>query len=470
MKKFQKLIKISFFLSFFLIARVFAVSTITPKSIEKVERAIVNIETRIAVSAYLDPGSWRGTGFITDKEHGFIVTNNHVIGGASIGTYFVTFYDGRQVQARPVYYDLWQDYAILQINPKEIPENIEQITFSKDQAQTGQEVFVIGSPEGQEFSFHSGYVSTLYEINGMMPQCSYVVNLNSAGGASGSPLLNDKNEAIGVVYGGSKTYTLALHGVYVQSALTELKKNQIPSRKHIGILAEQYSLDKAVRHRHFPNDEMDRYIKKFPGARNKAVAVKAVLQGSPAENIIKPGDIIWEVQGKSLEGNLAILDKTMDRASSSEINLTIYRDGRKLNQAIKLYDVNKNKVELMVNFAGATFFQVDDLVSSKTGIPLNALAIKNVQTGSSFSSIPVSFTQDYKNIYRLRVKSINEQSVSTIDELINIIPNAIKQKYVSIRFKNYQPYYPTFAADNTFISSQEDLIPIEISITINYSE
>ena len=229
MKKLQKLIKISFFLSFFLLNSVFAASNISPKSIEKVERAIVNIETRIAVSAYLDPGSWRGTGFITDKEHGFIVTNNHVVGGASIGTYFVTFYDGRQVQAKPVYYDLWQDYAILQINPAEIPANIEQIAFSKDQAQTGQEVFVIGSPEGQEFSFHSGYVSTLYEINGMMPQSSYVVNLNSAGGASGSPLLNDKSEAIGVVYGGSKTYTLALHGVYVQSALSELKKNRIPA-------------------------------------------------------------------------------------------------------------------------------------------------------------------------------------------------------------------------------------------------
>lgn len=458
MKKLQKLTKISFFLSFLVTSHIFASNIINPKSIERVEKAIVNIETRIAVSAYLDPGSWRGTGFITDKEQGFIVTNNHVVGGASIGTYFVTFFDGRQVQAKPVYYDLWQDFAILQINPKEMPETIEQIKFSKEPAVTGQEVFVIGSPEGQEFSFHSGYVSTLYEINGMMPQSSYVVNLNSAGGASGSPLLNDKNEAIGVVYGGSKTYTLALHGEYVQSALAALKKGKIPARKHIGILTEQYSLDKAVRHRHFPKTEMDNYIKNFSGARNKAVAVKAILPGAPAENLLKPGDIIWEVEGKSLKGNLAVLDKAMDGVNTDEINLTIFRDGKKLKIAIKLYDINKNKVELLVNFAGATFFQADDLVSSKSGIPLKALAIKNVQTGSSFSSIPVSFAQDYKNIYRLGVQSINEQNVSSLDELIGVIPGAIKQKYVSIRFKNYQPYYPSFAADSTFISAQEDLI------------
>ena len=89
MKKFQKLIKILFFLSFFLEEPIFASNIINPKSIDKVEKAIVNIETRIAVSAYLDPGSWRGTGFITDKENGLVVTNNHVVGGASIGTYFL---------------------------------------------------------------------------------------------------------------------------------------------------------------------------------------------------------------------------------------------------------------------------------------------------------------------------------------------------------------------------------------------
>ena len=43
-----------------------------------------------------------------------------------------------------------------------------------------------------------------------MPQGSYVINMNSTGGASGSPVLNNDNKAVGVLYGGGKTHSLAL--------------------------------------------------------------------------------------------------------------------------------------------------------------------------------------------------------------------------------------------------------------------
>jgi S1-C subfamily serine protease len=459
MKKLSKSVKFFFFIGLFSVNTVFATSKIAPETLRKVEKAIVTIDSRVSVSAYQDPGSWRGTGFITDKKDGFIVTNNHVVGGASIGTYFVTFHNGQQVQAKPIYYDLWQDYAILKINPSEIPSSAEQILFSKTLGEQNQNVFVIGSPESQEFSFHTGYVSTLYEISGIMPQCSYVVNLNSAGGPSGSPLLNNKSEAIGVVYGGSKTYTLALHGQYVQNALDSLKKATMPNRKHTGILCELYSLDRAVRHRHFPKEEMKEYIKKFPDARNKVVAVRSIIPGSPAENLMRPGDIIWEINGKPLGGSLAIFDSGMNNTLDDSVKLTIYRDGQKIGLIAKLYDINNNKIEHMISFAGAIFFQADDIASAKSGIPLGTLTIKNVQTGSSFSSIPVSYRQDYQNLYRLAVKSINEKDVNNFNELISVIPEAIKSKFISIRFKNYQPYFPTFNSfDNSFISAQEDLI------------
>ena len=459
MKKLSKPFKFFLLVGLLSINIAFATNKIAPETLKKVEKAIVTIDSRISVSAYQDPGSWKGTGFITDKEHGFIVTNNHMVGGSSIGTYFITFHNGQQIQAKPIYYDLWQDYAILKIDPKEMPSSAEQILFSKTLGEQNQNVFVIGSPESQEFSFHSGYISSLYEISGVMPQCSYVVNLNSAGGASGSPLLNSKSEAIGVVYGGSKTYALALHGQYVQDALDNLKKGKMPNRKHIGILCELYSLDRAVRHRHFPKAEMEKYIKKFPDARNKVVAVRSIIPGSPAVSSMKPGDIIWKINGKPLGGSLAILDSGIDTTSDDSVQLTIYRDGKEMELAIKLYDINSNKIEQMVSFAGAIFFQADDIASSKSGIPLRSLTIKNVQTGSSFSSIPVSYRQDYQNLYRLVVRSINEKDINDLEELIQVIPEAIKNKFTSIRFKNYQPYFPNFNSfDNSFISAQEELI------------
>jgi S1-C subfamily serine protease len=450
--------KILSFIFIILIHPYIATAKIDPTSIEKIKNAIVTIDTRVAVSAYQDPGSWGGTGFIVDKKQGLILTNNHVIGRASIGNYFVTFQNGRQSDAKLIYYDSWQDYAFLQVNIDEIPDSAVEITFAKDKPKLDQKVFIVGNNEGREFSFHDGYISGLYEIDGEMPQGSYIVNLNSAGGSSGSPLINDNNEAIGIIYGGSKTYSMALQGDYIKAALTQIQAGSIPVRRHIGIMTSPYSLDKAVKHKAFPKEMMEQYIKKFPNARNKIIAVYKVIAGSPAENILEAGDIIWEVSGVQIGPDLCLMDRLMDKASDAKVNITIYRNGRRIEQKLQLYDINDNKVEKIIEFAGALFFESDDLFSSKTGVPLKKPAIKNVQTGSPLSVIPVAFYQDYKNIYRLQILGINQYMINNLADLERNIPAIASEKFLNMKFKNYQPYYPHFSyQDNGFISAQEVL-------------
>ena len=62
------------------------------KEIEKIRKSIVTINSRVPVSAYQNTGSWSGTGFIVDGKKGFLVTNSHVVGRVSVGTYFITFH------------------------------------------------------------------------------------------------------------------------------------------------------------------------------------------------------------------------------------------------------------------------------------------------------------------------------------------------------------------------------------------
>jgi S1-C subfamily serine protease len=189
------------------------------KEIEKIRKSIVTINSRVPVSAYQNTGSWSGTGFIVDGKKGFLVTNSHVVGRVSVGTYFITFHNGQQAEAKVVYYDQYADFAVMQINPEEFPAEFEIVEFTNEIPTLGSDVFIVGNTEGQGFSFHNGYLSDLYEINGEMPQGSYVINTNSTGGASGSPVLNVENKAIGVLYGGGKTHALALKGEYVTHVL-----------------------------------------------------------------------------------------------------------------------------------------------------------------------------------------------------------------------------------------------------------
>lgn len=457
MKKLLILSKILFIINLFVFNNiVLASSEISSAIFEKAKKAIVIIDTRIAISAYEDTNSWTGTGFINEKKNGYIVTNTHVIGLSSIGTYFVTFYNGEQAEAKLIYYDIWQDYAVLKVASTDIPESAMEIPFSSESPKLNQKVFVVGNTEAQGFSFHTGYLSDLYNIDGMMPQGTYIINLNITGGASGSPVLNDKIEAIGVLYGGGKTHSLALHGDYVTRTLESLKNNKEPARQHIGIISDLYSLNKAVRHNNFPKEEMDKYIKKFPDSRNRVISIKTVLAGSPAEKVLKAGDIIWTINDKELGGNLAMLDREMDNSKNAVTKLVIFRDGKKLEQTVNLYNINNNKISRMVNFGGAIFFEVDDYFSNKSGIPLKSLAIASVQSGSSFSSIPTFFTKDYKNVYRLQIFEIKDLKLNNLDDLIKLMPNITKDKFITIRFKNYQPYYAHFGY-NEIISSHDKM-------------
>ena len=275
------------------------------QNIDTIKKAIVTINSRVPVSAYQNTGSWSGTGFIVDSNNGYLVTNNHVVGRASVGTYFVTFHNGQQTEAKLVYYDLYADFAVLKIDPKDFPKEIEVVEFTNEIPKLGSDVFIVGNTEGQGFSFHSGYLSDLYEISGEMPQGSYVINMNSTGGASGSPVLNIDNKAIGVLYGGGKTHSLALKGSYIQHVLGELQSGKLaPNRKHIGVITNLYSLDKAVKHRNFSAKEMDKYIKTLPDARNRVVAVHSVLPGGTAQSILQPGDILWSIEGKTIGADL----------------------------------------------------------------------------------------------------------------------------------------------------------------------
>jgi S1-C subfamily serine protease len=452
----SKIIKI-LLISLILCDVAYASGTSKIKDLEKIKQAIVTINTRVSLSAYQNTGSWSGTGFIANLEKGYIVTNNHVVGRSAVGTYFITFHNGQQAEAKVAYYDQYADFAILKINPKDLPSQVSKIDFSSKKPNLGDEVFIVGNTEDQGFSFHNGYLSDLFDINGQMPQGSYVINMNITGGASGSPVINLENQAIGVLYGGGKTHALALKSSYVTDVLNDLKDDKSPQRKHIGVISTLYSLDKAVKHRNFPTSEMTYYINKFPDARNRIIIARSVIAGSNAENIIMPGDIIWAINNQELGGDLTILDQAMN-AAKDIITLTIFRNGQKLDKEIKLYDLEKTKILQMIDFAGAIFFEVDDYAAAKSGIPIGSVAIANVQTGSSFSAIPEMFLQNYKSVYRLAVESMNNQKIATLEDLIKVVNDSIKQKFININYKNYQPYFMGFDQESGFISSQEQLM------------
>jgi len=132
----------------------------------------------------------QGSGVIIDSK-GYVITNVHVINGAS--TIRVTTYEGDTYNVREIVgYDVSADIVVLKIDAP----NLESLSFGdSDDLKVGEKVIAAGNPAGLSFTVTEGIVSAFRTFDGL----DYVqtdVPINP--GNSGGPLVSTKGEIIGI--------------------------------------------------------------------------------------------------------------------------------------------------------------------------------------------------------------------------------------------------------------------------------
>jgi serine protease Do len=165
--------------------------------------SVVNIQVLLAPSAFNPEGAALGSGFVWDTQ-GNIVTNNHVVDGATRIT--VTFYDGTVVDASLVGTDADSDLAVIKVNASGIQLQPVSVADSTE-VKVGQLAIAIGNPFGLQGTMTVGFISGLGRLlpaneNAVGPTYSIpdIIQTDAAinPGNSGGVLLNDIGEVIGV--------------------------------------------------------------------------------------------------------------------------------------------------------------------------------------------------------------------------------------------------------------------------------
>lgn len=139
-----------------------------------------------------------GSGFVWDTQ-GHIVTNDHVVAGAS--RIVVTFFDGTFARAEVVGLDPNSDLAVIKVD---VPaEKLFPVTLADSEAlRVGESVVAIGNPFGQNWTMTTGIVSALGRTSGSLTGFSIpdMIQTDAAinPGNSGGPLLNAFGQVIGV--------------------------------------------------------------------------------------------------------------------------------------------------------------------------------------------------------------------------------------------------------------------------------
>ena len=178
--------------------------------------AVVLISCQVSTSSYFGQttGTSTGTGFII-TEDGYVVTNYHVVEGAS--KIFVNTHDGDEFSAVLVGQDSTNDVAVLKVDDA---QNLPCVSLgSSTELAVGDQVVAIGNPLGDLTSTLTvGYVSakdrdvTTDGTTINMIQTDAAIN----SGNSGGPLFNMKGEVVGITtakYSGSSASGATIEGI-----------------------------------------------------------------------------------------------------------------------------------------------------------------------------------------------------------------------------------------------------------------
>lgn len=151
--------------------------------------AIVNDILQSVVSVKTNIG--QGSGAIIDRK-GYIITNVHVISGASsirAAAYSGSTYDANTI----VGYDSAADIAVLKINAP----GLKALSFGdSDDVKVGEKAIAAGNPAGLAFTVTEGIVSAFRTSQNGIKYIQTDVPINP--GNSGGPLINAKGEIIGI--------------------------------------------------------------------------------------------------------------------------------------------------------------------------------------------------------------------------------------------------------------------------------
>jgi putative serine protease PepD len=151
----------------------------------------------VSVQVRSGSGGSSGSGFVFD-DRGHIVTNNHVVAGAS-GTVSIVGSDGRRVTATVIGTDPASDIAVLRVTPGRALAPLALAPAGT--TRVGEPVLAVGSPLGLSGTVTAGIVSALdrqVRLGGATRQAAVQTDASINPGNSGGPLVNARGEVVGV--------------------------------------------------------------------------------------------------------------------------------------------------------------------------------------------------------------------------------------------------------------------------------
>lgn len=313
-----------------------------PEIAEQVGPSVVGVinKTTLTSQKYFDPFSGRyfyssdpsqdgqtveqgsGSGIIF-QDNGYIVTNQHVIDGAS--EISVILNTGEEFSAKLIGQDTKTDLAVLKIDPGDTQLTAASLGDSTA-VQVGELAVAIGNPMGQEFSgsVTAGIISAVNRTMTIENRSYNLLQTDAAinSGNSGGALINQYGEIIGI--NSVKLSTTGVEGMGFAIAISEAKpiiddlmsSGYVTGRPLVGISIKDTGY---------------------------GLFISNVTKGSGAEEAgLKPYDMIIEVDGQKVASTNEVNEIRDKKKAGDYLTFKILRDGETIEVQVRLMEDNEN--------------------------------------------------------------------------------------------------------------------------------
>ena len=375
-----------------------------------------------------------GSGVII-RSDGYIVTNNHVVDGAS--KVEVTLNNNKTYPATVVGTDPATDVAILKIDATGLPV----VPFGdSDKLRLGQWVIAIGSPYDLRSTITAGIVSakgrqmqhgpgeSQFKIESFI-QTDAAVNPGNSGGA----LVNQKGELVGVntaivsQTGSFTGYSFAVPSNIVRRIAEDLIDFGSVKRALLGISMTPI------------DDKRAKELKLFS---LNGVYIEDVQKGGSADKAgLKKGDVIIAVDSTEITTPSSVQEKVNSYHPGDKAKITVMRDGNKKVMEVTFQgtslETGSKDVDGSVAFYGAKLKAADK----------ETLAQYGLKSGVEIVSVGAGKIMDAGASEGFIIRYVNDQPVSSPEDVINVAKKAKRVVYVEGVTSNGRTSYFAFGKD-----------------------
>eukprot|EP00929_Paragymnodinium_shiwhaense_P101545 TRINITY_DN64701_c0_g1_i1.p1 TRINITY_DN64701_c0_g1~~TRINITY_DN64701_c0_g1_i1.p1 ORF type:complete len:1087 (+),score=246.26 TRINITY_DN64701_c0_g1_i1:172-3432(+) len=375
--------------------------------ISRVKSAIVAIRVT-AVRPFEDSaaGVWHGTGFVVSLERpkeALMLTNRHIISTGPIRA-FATFDGHEELPVFPVYRDPVHDFGFLQFDATQLRFTPRaEIPLDPEGLRVGAEVLVIGNDNVEKIQILPATIGRTdrncpeYDDGNYQDENTFYAGAgsNTSGGSSGSPVIDRAGSCIALNAGGASEAASAFYlplerPLYV---LNWLRKNPssspLPPRGTIltRFLFQPFDM---LRRLGFTKEQEDSCLEASKRVDSKdkeplkgLLVVESFLPGSEAEEQLRPGDVLLDLQERSCP-NFATMEAVLDSFVGQKVQAKISRAGKIVELSLSVSNLHSHVPHDFVECGGGVFHLLSYHTCKRFHLPVNRNGIFVAQSGFGF--------------------------------------------------------------------------------------